>query len=221
MLPTSFFLTQDLGQKTTDLQQMARKNMRMLVQVQNELLKLLDKMVKFAKVLIVTNAKQGWVEYSSYFLLPRVHQLIETYVPVVSAQTEFAEKFPVDPSQWKEQAFRQMWDVEGLLERNCVLNLMVIGDSDFELEAGKKFKKFSQAEKYTDKRIVLKLIKFQEDPSPELIIKQLIALNERFDFIAANQRSICMQLEDKINKTEVMQSIEVKPGTKKAKRKLW
>ena len=73
MLPTSFFLTQDNGEKATDLQNMGRKNMRMLVQVQNELLKLLERMIKFAKVLIITNAKEGWVEYSSYFLLPRVH----------------------------------------------------------------------------------------------------------------------------------------------------
>ena len=51
-----------------------------------------------------------------------------------------------------------MWDVEGLLERNCVLNMMVIGDSDFELDAGRKFKK--KAAPFTDKRIVLKLIKF-------------------------------------------------------------
>ena len=55
-------------------------------------------MIKFAKVLIVTNAKEGWVEYSSYYLLPRVHQLIETYVPVVSAQKEFGERYPRDPS---------------------------------------------------------------------------------------------------------------------------
>ena len=55
------------------------------LQLELVLLALLDKMIKFAKVLIVTNAKEGWVEYSSYYLLPRVHQLIETYVPVVSA----------------------------------------------------------------------------------------------------------------------------------------
>ena len=54
-----------------------------------------------------------------------------------------------------------MWDVDGLVERNCVLNLMVIGDSEYELDAGKKFKKI--APQYTDKRIVLKLIKFKED----------------------------------------------------------
>lgn len=122
-------------------------------------------MIKFAKVLIVTNAKEGWVEYSSYFLLPRVHRLIETYVPVFSAQTEFKEQFPFDPSQWKEQAFKQMWDVEGLLERNCVLNMMIMGDSEYELDAGTKFKAMSG--KMTDKRVALKLVKFKEDPSPE------------------------------------------------------
>ena len=58
-----------------------------------------------------------------------------------------------------------MWDVDGLVERNCVLNLMVIGDSEYELDAGKKFKKI--APQYTDKRIVLKLIKFKEDPTPD------------------------------------------------------
>lgn len=100
-------------------------------------------MIKFAKVIIVTNAKEGWVEYSSYFLLPRVHQLIETYIPVVSAQTEFSEKYPWDPSAWKEQAFNSMWHADGFLERNCVLNMMVIGDSVYELDAGKRFKKAS------------------------------------------------------------------------------
>ena len=52
---------------------MANKNARMLMQVQNTLLKLLETMIKFGKVIIVTNAKEGWVEYSSYYLLPRVH----------------------------------------------------------------------------------------------------------------------------------------------------
>ena len=43
------------------------------MQVQNTLLKLLETMIKFGKVIIVTNAEEGWVEYSSYYLLPRVH----------------------------------------------------------------------------------------------------------------------------------------------------
>jgi hypothetical protein len=43
-------------------------------------------MILFGKVIFITNAKQGWVEYSSYYMLPRVHQLIELYTPVFSAQ---------------------------------------------------------------------------------------------------------------------------------------
>ena len=57
-----------------------------------------------------------------------------------------------------------MWQVEGLLERNCVLNMMVIGDSDYEIEAGKRIK--SASEPFTGKRLLLKLIKFREEPTP-------------------------------------------------------
>ena len=69
-----------------------------------------------------------------------------------------------------------MWGVEGLLERNCVLNMIVIGDSDYELEAGKKFKKASAA--MTDKRLLLKLVKFKEDPTPQQLIQQLSQLSQ-------------------------------------------
>jgi len=81
-----------------------------------------------------------------------------------------------------------MWQVDGLLEPNCVMNMIVIGDSEFELDAGKSFKK--AAARMTDKRVLLKLIKFKEDPTPEQLIYQLQALNEKFDFIAANQKSL-------------------------------
>ena len=60
-----------------------------------------------------------------------------------------------------------MWHVEGLLERNCVLNMMVIGDSEYELD-GKKFKKEAALQGYTGKkRLALKLIKFKESPTPD------------------------------------------------------
>ena len=76
--------------------------MKMLVEIQKEVLPLFEKMIKFAKVLIITNAKEGWVELSSFYFLPRLHKLIETYVPIVSAQQEFMSNFPIDPSKWKE-----------------------------------------------------------------------------------------------------------------------
>lgn len=54
-------------------------------------LELLEKMILFGQVVIITNAKQGWVEYSAYHMMPRVHSLIDLYVPVISAQAQFGE----------------------------------------------------------------------------------------------------------------------------------
>ena len=58
-----------------------------------------------------------------------------------------------------------MWDVEGLLERDCLLNMMVVGDSDYEIDAGKQFK--ANAKDFTNKRVLLKLVKFTDDPTPQ------------------------------------------------------
>ena len=62
-----------------------------------------------------------------------------------------------------------MWDVEGLLERDCLLNMIVVGDSDYEMDAGKQFK--DCAKEYSNKRVLLKLIKFTDDPTPNQLIK--------------------------------------------------
>ena len=97
-----------------------------------------------------------------------------------------------------------MWNVEGLLERNCVLNMMVIGDSDFELDAAKSFKK--AAPSFTNKRLALKLVKFQEDPTPDQLIRQLQELNTRFDYIAAHQKSLSIELEEKSANISLIES---------------
>ena len=46
-----------------------------------------------SKVVIITNAKHGWVEYTSNIFLPKVYQLIKKYIPVISARGEFEHQF--------------------------------------------------------------------------------------------------------------------------------
>jgi hypothetical protein len=123
-------------------------------------------MTQFGKVLIITNGRKGWVEYSSYFLLPRVHSLIKEKIMVISAQEDFSKKFPDDTHKWKELAFEKLWDVEGLLDKNCLLNLITIGDADYEINAGRQFKKNAYKHFTTKQRCILKLIKLKEEPSP-------------------------------------------------------
>jgi len=143
-------------------------------------LALLEKFLKFGKVLIITNARKGWVEYSSAYLLPRVHRLITSQIPVISARSDFESKYPKDISSWKDASFKSLWDVDGLLIKDCLLNLMVIGDSKYEIDAGKQFKKTCKS------KCVLKLMKLKEDPNPIELNKQLNVLNSQFEFITSS-----------------------------------
>jgi hypothetical protein len=54
-------------------------------------MKLLKRTTKLGMVIIITNAKRGWVEFSSSLMLPKVHNFIMKFVEVISAR-DFAEK---------------------------------------------------------------------------------------------------------------------------------
>jgi hypothetical protein len=68
-----------------DFAALAESNKRILVAIQKQVLLLLERLMQFGKVFLITNAKTGWVEYSSYYLLPRVHQMVTEFIPVISA----------------------------------------------------------------------------------------------------------------------------------------
>jgi PhoPQ-activated pathogenicity-related protein len=54
---------------------------------------MLKHFLQVSKVLIITNAKKGWVEYSSSILMPKVHQMIMQYIPVISARGQFEQQY--------------------------------------------------------------------------------------------------------------------------------
>ena len=62
---------------------------------------------------------------------------------------------------WKKNAFQSLWDIEGLLEKNCLTNLIVIGDSQHEIDAGIDFQKYAQG------KCLAKLIKLVDRPTAE------------------------------------------------------
>ena len=59
--------------------------------------------------MIITNAKRGWVQYSSSILLPKVHNMIMKYIPVISARAEFEHL--VGLNEWKKEAFMSLYDI--------------------------------------------------------------------------------------------------------------
>ena len=83
--------------------------------------------------MIITNAKKGWVEFSSSQFMPRLHSLIMKYVMIISARVDFEEAFPFDTFKWKALTFRKLWTLPNFLDKACITNLIVMGDSECEM----------------------------------------------------------------------------------------
>lgn len=86
------------------------------------------------KVVIVTNAEQGWIEMSCTKFTPSLVSLLKT-VDMVSARTTF-ESCSSEPSEWKRMAFAHEVDLfYGPARAGQRRNVLSVGDSLHELHA--------------------------------------------------------------------------------------
>jgi hypothetical protein len=99
----------------------------------------------YGEVFIITNAAQGWVEYSSKtsenaglsdkFLrfMPKVAEVIQNHkITIISARTQYEAMFPGDFYKWKVEAFLE---VQKRFDKNVITNLICLGDSHIEIDA--------------------------------------------------------------------------------------
>lgn len=85
LLPTTFLDPSD----ELEMEEIVKIHKDRLSYVQDQVMTLLENFLRVSKVLIITNAKRGWVEYSSSILMPQVYKMINKYIPVISARGEF------------------------------------------------------------------------------------------------------------------------------------
>lgn len=148
-----------------------------LAMIEEEAIKLIQNCLKDALVVVITNAKKGWVEFSSSFFMPKLHALMmRGYLMVLSARVDYEEMYPFDTYKWKEMAFQKLWREENFLDKAAILNLIAIGDSDYEMEAAKLFA--SQSD-----RCLVKLVKMRESPTFDELHKELAIINDRYQYI--------------------------------------
>jgi len=144
---------------------------------------LLQLALQLGHVFIITNALEGWVEYSAAKFLPGLLPILQR-IPVVSARGRFAATYPDQVQQWKVQAFL---DVQAKLDSEIITNLVSLGDSDFELDAtlimGSRF-----AEALT------KTIRFHENPTCEELMKELEVVVKKFKDIAQSAKNLRINL---------------------------
>ena len=157
-----------------------------LEKLENKVRKILEICIKNAKVFIITNAQQGWVEFSCGQFMPKVVHLLEK-VTIISARTNYENKFPEKFDEWKIHAFLET-KVE--LEKGAVINIICIGDSQAELEAGHHlYDEFPLAR--------IKTIKLKQNPTPKELDKELKALLLKLNIIINSGTNMSIKLERK------------------------
>jgi hypothetical protein len=89
--------------------------------------------VQIGKVVVVTNAQEGWIEMSCTKFMPSLASLLKT-VDIVSAQSHY-RKFSEDPAEWKRLAFAEEVDILYGKCSDVPQNIISVGDSTHELFA--------------------------------------------------------------------------------------
>ena len=84
--------------------------------------------------------------------------------------------------------FKNLWNIDGLIPKTCLLNLIVVGDSDYEFNAATALKKEIDTHR-APMICLLKVVKVEETSTPERLEFQLAEFNRKFEGIASSQSS--------------------------------
>merc|ERR550514_360759 len=134
---------------------------------------------EYGKVVIVTNAEEGWVELSCKAWLPSLFQTVQRVATVVSARTSFEHQGVSSPAGWKQRAFQV--EIERFYDRyphQSWKNIVSIGDAPHEREALLRVTWSNTSPKCRPKSI-----KFLVRPNLDQLVREL-------DTLRANLREV-------------------------------
>ena len=157
-----------------------------LLKLEQAVLKLLTEAVEKGNVYIITNAGDGWVEYSAKRFYPSIMPILEK-IQIISARGQYEKIFPGNSRQWKIEAFLNL---QKSLNITLVTNIICIGDSLFEMEAGRIL-----ASRFTE--AFIKTIKFREAPKLDELLKQLKLVCVQFGSIYSSIKNLTIRVERK------------------------
>ena len=157
------------------------------LKLENEVKKILENCIEKGKTYIITNSEPGWVEFSCKKFLPSIVGLLDK-INIISARGLYENQYPYDSFMWKINAFN---DIVSLFDYTLLSNIICIGDSFLEIEAGKNLSnKFTNA--------FIKTIKFKENPSIDELIMEIKLVNDNFSFIYSAVKNWTINVKRKI-----------------------
>lgn len=112
-----------------------------LKELEDLVIRLLERALTYGRVVIVTAAEYGWVELSASLFLPRVVPLLNTQIKVISARSTYEYLYPDCPRRWKIEAFNHevfpVWEAYDSDDEFAFIpqHIISLGDGPTEREA--------------------------------------------------------------------------------------
>ena len=183
LLPTSFLTPGGIFNEEI---QLTDSDVEKLKKIEECVFLLLTESIEKGNVYIITNAGKGWVEFSANKFYPSILGLLKK-IEIISARGEYEKICPGNSRQWKIEAFLNLLKYVNI---KLVTNIICIGDSLFEMEAGRILaSKFKEA--------FIKTIKFREAPKLDELIKQLKLVCHQFNSIYSSIKNLTIRVEKK------------------------
>ncbi len=183
LLPTSFLTPK--GTFSEDIQ-LSSSDCKKMQQIANYVYDILKESIEKGDVYIITNAGINWVQFSANLFYPNISELLKK-IKIISARGEYEKSFPGNLRQWKIQAFLNLLKN---VDNKLVTNIICIGDSLFEMEAGRILaSNFKEA--------FIKTIKFREAPKLDELLKQLKMVAQQFGAIYSGIKNLTIRIERK------------------------
>lgn len=187
LLCTSFLASKNLLDVTSSTI-LTKKEQEKISTLENSVLKLLTNAVEKGDVYIITNAEYGWVEFSASKYYPKILDVLKK-INIISAREKYSKYYPNDSQTWKIHTFL---DITKGVNSDLITNVICMGDSFIEIEAGNKLR-----EQFVQNQAFVKTIKFRESPKPEELNKQLTLINEQFHDIYSSIKNLTIYIERK------------------------
>ena len=184
LFPTSFLAKNEYFSQNIYLAEKEDKIRKKLEKLEKSVLQLINISLSKGEVFIITNASEGWVEYTSSKYYPKFYEILDK-IKIISARGEWEGIFPDDINEWKMNSFSNL---RRYFDSKLVTNIICLGDSMLEIEAGKFLANCFQ-------EAFIKTIKFKEDPKPDELNKQLTLVIKQFNIIHSSIKCLTIRVE--------------------------
>lgn len=156
-----------------------------LEQLERTVKTLLHIAMLLGETLIVTNGIESWVQRSASRYLPGLLPTLNRLM-VVSARSKYEHVHPGDPVMWKCETFKEILAnrQKGVHCNASSLNLIVLGDSDPEIEAAQ------HASTILSSDSLVKIVKFQHSPSVTQLLGQLRSIEQELGQIVERKQNL-------------------------------